>query len=221
MMQNKWKDHYSKEARKLGYRARSAFKLLEIQQKYKILRKGCRVLELGSAPGGWTQVICDLVLPGGDVLCVDIQNMKPIPGAEFVCADFKDLVFDDSEVQKDDENTPDNDKPSMPSKKLLHSKFDLVLSDMAPNTTGDAFVDQHSSLNMLKESWDLCSKALKKGGGFLSKCFQSQEMHEFIKILKKSFSTAKIIKPKSSKSKSFELYIYCGGFNEAVYQEEF
>lgn len=188
-------DPYVKRAQAAGYRSRSAYKLLEIQDKDRILAPGMRVLDLGAAPGGWSQVAGAIVGTAGRVLAVDLLPMEPPAGVAFVQLDFRD----DAAVARIREALGD-------------SPIDVLLSDMAPNMSGNHAVDQARSMVLAELALDLASQVLKPGGNLVVKCFQGEGFDEFHKSLRASFARVASRKPKSSRAGNRELYLVATGF---------
>ena len=193
------KDHfddiYVKQAQKQGYRSRAVFKLLEIQQKDHIFRPGMTVVDLGAAPGGWSQIASQLVGPSGLVIALDILPMEPINNVEFIQGDFMEqTIFN----------------------KLLDvigdKKVELVMSDMAPNISGIKAVDQPRAMYMAELALDLAQNVLCRNGDFLVKVFQGSDFDNYFKTLREQFSKVITRKPKASKSNSREVYLLARGF---------
>ena len=176
-------DPYVREARAQGYRSRAAFKLLEIDAREKLLRPGMTVVDLGAAPGGWSQVAAARVAPGGRVIAVDLLPIAPISGVTVLQGDFRDR---------------------MP---LQDVKADVVLSDLSPNLSGIGNVDQARALELSGAAIDLCRKALKPDGVFLVKAFQGEAFGELVARLKRSFLKVKVVKPPASRGESSETYV--------------
>jgi len=194
-------DYYTELAKKQGYPARSVFKLKEIDEKYKIFKKGDKVLDLGSAPGSWIMYVSEKVGEQGFVLGVDTEDLK-IP-------ERKNIKFVKKSVFSAEGATPTGGQgPAFG----WESKFDVVISDMAPNTTGVAFVDEGKSLELSEKAFELAKLFLKPGGNFVCKIFESPETADFFKKVKSSFDFAKRFKPKAVIKKSREFYIACKGF---------
>jgi 23S rRNA (uridine2552-2'-O)-methyltransferase len=179
------KDSATIKAKKEGLRARSAFKLKEIQKKYKIISKGNIILDLGAWPGGWSIIASKY----GQVYGIDLTNMDSIHGVNFVKGD----VNEDSWLDE------------IP-------KLDVVLSDMAPKTTGNRERDQYDSFLLCERALEICSSKLKSGGNFVCKIFQGPEYEEFLVSVRSKFDFVKSYKPPTSKSKSKEMYIIGRGF---------
>lgn len=193
-------DHYVQLAQKRGYRSRACFKLLEIQQKDSILRPGMVVVDLGSAPGGWSQVAAELVGPRGRVLASDILHMDSVADVEFVQGDFtEDEVFDRLLTQ------------------LQGVAVDLVISDMAPNMSGLKAVDQPRAMHLAELALDMATNVLRPGGDFLSKVFQGEGFDAFLRQLRNQFGKVQTRKPAASRPRSSEVYLlardYRGGAN--------
>ena len=185
-------DPFVTEARAKGYRSRAAFKLAEIDDKLKLLKRGSKVIDLGCAPGGWLQVA--LERGAGAVVGVDLLAVDPIPGAEILMADFTWPDCGDRLV------------------KLLGGVPDLILSDMAPNTTGHRQTDHLRIVGLIEAAADFAVATLKPGGAFVSKAFQGGETAELIAMLKRHFADVRHIKPKASRQESSEVYLAATGF---------
>jgi 23S rRNA (uridine2552-2'-O)-methyltransferase len=188
-------DPYVKAAREAGLRSRAAFKLDEIQKSDRILRPGMTVIDLGAAPGGWSQMAAKILQGKGRIVASDILDMEPITGVEFVIGDFtKDAVFEDL------------------VSRLADQRPQLVMSDMAPNTTGIADVDHARSMHLVELSLDFAGKVLNPGGDFLVKVFQGRDFHPFMLDLRRRFASVSIRKPKASRARSVELYVLARDF---------
>jgi 23S rRNA (uridine2552-2'-O)-methyltransferase len=183
-------EHFYKEAKREGYRSRSAFKLKQIQKKYRILKKGNIVIDLGAAPGGWSQVAKEIVGEEGIVLGIDLSPIKPIRGVTFLQGDvtkessLKDLI------------------ESMEKKKA-----DAVISDMSPNISGNYSVDHARSIFLCEQALITASTLLKSGGNILCKIFDGEELPRFLNELKDSFGIVKKFSPPASRKSSSEIYI--------------
>jgi 23S rRNA (uridine2552-2'-O)-methyltransferase len=188
-------DPYVKQAQKDGYRSRSAYKLIELNEKDRLFRPGMRVMDLGSAPGGWSQVAGRLVGDKGRVLATDILPMAPLKNVDFIQGDFTDEAI---------------------VRQLLDwlggQKFDLVLSDIAPNITGIDVADQASSMYFLELALDTVRLALKPGATFVAKMFQGAGSDDYLRQLRTSFEKVLIRKPAASRPKSREVYVVARGF---------
>jgi len=178
-------DHYVKKARKEGYRSRAAYKLIEIDQKEKLFRPGQTVLDLGAAPGGWSQVAADKVKPGGTVTAVDLLPIAPISGVTILKGDFRQVPMEGS--------------------------ADLVLSDVAPNLSGIPNVDQARLLELAAAAIEVCRKVLKRDGVFLLKAFHGEAFDEVRERLNKTFQNVKVVKPPASRGESAETYVVARG----------
>jgi 23S rRNA (uridine2552-2'-O)-methyltransferase len=196
-LQRQLNDPYVHDAKKLGYRARSAFKLIELNEKFNLLKPEMRVIDLGAAPGGWTQVITKHVntdLPGSQVIGVDLLAMDPIPGATLCMGDFtKDEVINHV-------------------KSLLSGPVDLVLSDMAASSTGSRQVDHLRITVLVEEAFHFAREVLAEDGVFLAKVLQGGTEISLLNILKQSFKTVKHVKPNASRKDSSEMYVIAMGF---------
>ncbi|MSR00725.1 MAG: 23S rRNA methyltransferase [Gammaproteobacteria bacterium] len=188
-------DTYVKQAQKDGYRSRSAYKLIELNEKDKLLRSGMRVMDLGSAPGGWSQVAGRLVGSKGRVLATDILPMGVLPNVDFIQGDFTDDVI----VRKIFDW-------------LEGGRFDLILSDIAPNITGISSADQASSIYFLELALDSVQLVLKPGASFVAKMFQGEGSDAYLRELRKFFEKVLIRKPAASRAKSREVYVVGKGF---------
>jgi len=185
-------DPYVAEARARGYRSRAAFKLIEIDEKLRLIRRGVRAIDLGSAPGGWVQVL--LERGAGAVAGVDLLPVDPLPPAQILLGDFTE--------------------PGMGERLagLIGGPPDLILSDMAPNTTGHRQTDHLRIVGLIEAAADFAIRTLTPGGAFLTKSFQGGEMAGVIATLKASFAEVKTIKPKASRAESTEIYLSALGF---------
>jgi 23S rRNA (uridine2552-2'-O)-methyltransferase len=188
-------DPYVKLAQQKGYRSRAAYKLLEIQEKDKIIKLGMNVVDLGAAPGGWTEIIAKLIGNEGKVFAVDILPMDPIAGVEFIQGDFTS-----EEILKTLLNHIGN------------KQIDLVVSDMAPNISGMKVIDQPRSMYLVELAFDFAQQVLKPGGTFLVKIFQGEGFDILLKNLRQSFSEVKIRKPKASRARSKEVFLLAKGY---------
>ena len=188
-------DPYVKQAQKDGYRARSAYKLIELNEKDRLIRPGMRILDLGSAPGGWSQVAGKLVGARGRVLATDILPMDALPNVDFIQGDFTE----DAIVQQ-----------------LLDwlggAKFDLIISDIAPNTTGIDSADAAKSIYLLELALDVARKTLKSHADFIAKMFQGAGSDQFLKELRTHFGKVMIRKPAASRKESREVYVVAKDF---------
>lgn len=183
-------DHYVQRAKAEGWRSRAAFKLMEIDEKDRLLRPGMVVVDLGAAPGGWSQVAAERVGSGGRVLALDLLDMTPVAGVEFIQGDFReDAVLAELTFR------------------LAGRPVDLVISDMAPNISGIAATDQARSVHLAELALEFSSRHLKSGGSFLVKTFQGQGFDAFRKAMEVAFDKVVVRKPKSSRDRSSEVYL--------------
>jgi len=187
-------DPYVREAKAKGYRSRAAFKLIELDRKFHILKKNARVLDLGAAPGGWTQVAVARIGPGGRVVAMDILPMEPIAGADVLHADM--LAAETRERLKT----------------ALGGEADLVLSDMAAPTTGHRATDHIRTVGLLEAALDLAEEVLAPGGAFVGKAFQGGATGTLLARIKQLFREVKHVKPPASRAESVELYLVATGF---------
>ena len=194
----KVQDHYFKKAKKENYPARSVYKLEEAQNKFRFIKKGDTVLDLGCFPGSWSIYAARIVGPKGLVVGVDLQEAKKISiakAAEIVwfCGD---IMSDDIAVEIQE----------------TRKSFSVLLSDMAPRTSGNKWVDQQQSLNLARRVLELAACLLEKGGNLYVKVFEGEDFKEFVDSVRRSFKTVKIVKPKSSRSESREVFVLGMGF---------
>lgn len=188
------KDPYVKQSQVDGYRSRASYKLLEIVEKDRLIRSGMTVVDLGSAPGGWSQVAARLVGHTGRVHALDLLPMDSIAGVDFIQGDFtEEDIFD--ELLKLIENRP----------------VDLVISDMAPNLSGNKAVDQPAVMYLAELAVDLAEKVLTSNGVFIAKLFQGQGFDPFVLQVRTLFNGVSIIKPDASRSRSREVYLVAKG----------
>ncbi|MCK4840461.1 MAG: 23S rRNA (uridine(2552)-2'-O)-methyltransferase RlmE [Methylococcales bacterium] len=194
-MQEHFDDEYVKKAQAMGYRSRSTFKLIEIQEKDKIIRPEMNVIDLGAAPGGWSDYARKIVGKKNKVIALDLLAIDPIEGVDFIQGDFReDEVLDEL------------------YRVLDGASIDLVMSDMAPNLSGNKAIDQPKSIYLAELALDTAQTVLAKGGTFLIKMFQGVGFDEYKREIAKSFSIVLIRKPKSSRARSKEVYILAKGF---------
>lgn len=188
-------DEYVKRSREDGYRSRAVYKLIEMHQKQKLIRKGMNILDLGAAPGGWSQYCAEINGDQGRVVATDILPVDPMANVEFIQGDFRE----DEVLEALLEVTGD-------------TKYDLVISDIAPNISGVDSVDQPKSIYLCELALDMATRTLKKDGDFLVKLFQGAGSDEYVKEVRQHFKTTKILKPKASRQRSREVYILGKGF---------
>jgi len=191
-------DIFVQRAQKEGYRSRAVYKLMEINDKDQILRRGMSVLDLGSAPGGWSQVAAKLVGEAGRVVASDILSMDALPDVVFVQGDFTEQETYDRIVASL------NDKP-----------LDVVLSDMAPNMSGMPEVDQPRSMYLVELATELAGRALAPGGAFITKVFQGEGFEPWFRQIRDRFDRVTTRKPSASRPRSREVYIVASGFKGA------
>ncbi len=194
-MQQHVSDPFVKQAQKDGYRSRASYKLIELNEKDRLIRPGMRVMDLGAAPGGWSQVAGRLVGEKGRVLATDILPMNPVRNVEFIQGDFtEESVFN----------------------RILDAlggeKPDLIMSDISPNLSGIASADQAASMYLVELALDMARKVLKPGGSFVAKVFQGSGSDAYLKELRSSFEKVSIRKPEASRSRSREIYVVAKGF---------
>ena len=188
------KDPYVKQSQIDGFRSRASYKLLEIVEKDRLIRSGMTIVDLGSAPGGWSQVASDLAGESGKVYAVDILPMDPLRGVEFIQGDFTEAAILDL-LQTLVKNRPVN----------------LVISDMAPNLTGSKDIDQPAMIYLAEIALDLALNSLESKGIFISKLFHGQGFDQFVREAGKVFNKVSIVKPQASRPKSREVYIVAKG----------
>ena len=194
-LQRHLNDPYVKQAQREGYRSRSAYKLIELDQRDRLIRPGMRVMDLGSTPGGWSQVLSRRLGDRGKVLATDILPMEPVAKVDFIQGDFTDEAI-----------------VGQIHDWLGGAKFDLIVSDIAPNITGIASADQASSIYFLELALDTVRETLKSGATFVAKMFQGAGSDDWIKDLRGSFQKVSIRKPAASRPESREVYVVAKGF---------
>lgn len=188
-------DPYVKRAHEEGWRSRAAFKLEEIQRTDRILRPGMTVVDLGAAPGGWSQFAARTLGGQGRVIALDVLEMPALPGVEFIQGDFTE----ESVLQQLNAS-------------LGGQKVDLVMSDMAPNMMGIADVDHDRSMALVDLAVDFAAHSLRPGGDLLMKVFQGREFQPLVARLRRDFESVKLRKPKASRSRSAEVYVLARGY---------
>jgi len=198
-------DPFVEQARMEGWRSRAAYKILEVDEKFKIFKKGKFVVDLGAAPGGWSQVAAKKV-GSRNVLGIDLLEISPVPDVKFIQLDFladdaHELIISEIKELKKHSHNPNQS-----------SYADVILTDMAANTTGDKRTDHARIIGLLEESLFLAEKILNNGGCFVGKIFQGGSSDEIVKTLRKSFKTVKYFKPKSSRQDSAETYLVAMDF---------
>ncbi|MCQ1058154.1 23S rRNA (uridine(2552)-2'-O)-methyltransferase RlmE [Photobacterium sp. DNB23_23_1] len=188
-------DKYVLEAQKKGYRSRAIFKIEEIQNKDKLLKPGMTVVDLGAAPGGWSQYAAEVVGDEGQVIACDILSMDSLPGVSFLQGDFREEAVLDALLERI--------KPDM---------VDVVLSDMAPNMSGNLASDQPRAMYLVELALDMCRQVLAPDGSFAVKVFQGEGFDQYLAEVRSMFKAVKIRKPDSSRDRSREVYIVATGY---------
>ncbi len=194
----KVQDHYFKKAKKEGFPARSVYKLEEAQQKYRLLKKGDTVLDLGCMPGSWSLYASKIIGPTGLVVGVDISkgNINPPAGGaaiQVICADIMEA-------------------DTIGQVTAISGKYRVILSDMAPKTTGNKWADQQHSLTLARRVLEIAEQLLAADGNFYCKVFEGEDFKEFVDTVRRQFKMTKIVKPKSSRSESREVFVLGMGF---------
>ena len=187
-------DPYVARAKREGYRSRAAFKLLEIDERFKLLKPGQRIVDLGAAPGGWSQVAARILGESGRIVGIDLLEIEPMPGATFITLDF--LAPEAPTLLTD----------------LLGGPADLVLSDMAANTTGHKQTDHLRIIGLAETAAEFAREILAPGGAYLAKVFQGGTEGDLLTELKRDFATVRHVKPQASRADSSELYVLATGF---------
>lgn len=196
-MQEHVNDEYVKKAKALGYRSRATFKLIEIIEKDKLIQAGMNVVDLGAAPGGWSEYVRGIVGKKHKVIALDILDIDPIEGVDFIQGDFRD-----NEVYEQLNTILDG------------APIDVVLSDMAPNLSGNKAIDQPGAMYLCELALETAQAILVEGGSFLVKVFQGAGFEQYKKQVTDSFAKVQIRKPKSSRARSNEVYILAKGFKK-------
>jgi 23S rRNA (uridine2552-2'-O)-methyltransferase len=197
-LERQLKDPYVARAKREGFRSRAAYKLAEIDDKYRVLKPGARVVDLGAAPGGWSEIATKRVGANGRVIALDILDMKSIPGVEFLHLDFLD------------DAAPERLKAMLGSN--AQEKVDVVLSDMAANSTGHRKTDHLRIMALAEAATTFAREVLDRGGVFLCKVLQGGTEAALLAELKRDFESVKHVKPPASRSDSAELYLLARGF---------
>lgn len=189
-------DEYVKRAQQEGYRSRAVYKLLEINEKDRLVRPGLTVVDLGAAPGGWSQLAVKLMGGQGVVIALDILPMEPLVGVEFIQGDFREMAVLEHLLAV-----------------LAHRPVDLILADMAPNTSGVKAVDQPRGMYLNELALDFARRCLRPGGDFLLKAFQGEGFDAFLKELRMVFASVAPRKPKASRARSAEQYLLARNYH--------
>jgi len=188
-------DQYVKMSQEDGVRSRAVYKLKELNEKDRLLKSGMNVVDLGAAPGGWSEYVAKKVGDKGMIIATDILAMDYLDGVTFIQGDFRESGVLDNILNQ-----------------LENNAADLVLSDMAPNISGVDSIDQPASMYLVELALDFAQQTLRKGGCFLVKVFQGAGFDEYLKDVKKRFNQVKIRKPKASRARSREVYVLASGF---------
>ena len=196
--QNIWlkrqkKDVFVKLSKARGYRSRAAYKLIEINKKFKIINQNSKVVDLGASPGGWTQVVAELQNKKNQIIAIDKKQMEPIESCKFIYDDISNLLKNDETLER--------------------NSFDVILSDMAANSSGHRFTDQANAEKIYYLAQKFALKYLKKNGNFVCKFFRNSLEKTILQNIKQKFSLVKIYKPNSSRKDSKEIYLIAIGFN--------
>lgn len=189
------KDEYVRRARQEGWRSRAVYKLMEIQERHRLLRPGHRVLDLGAAPGAWSQYAAGIVRQSGRIIAVDLLEMEPIAGVEFIRGDFRE---------------PETLESIMNG--IEKSAIDLVMSDLAPNITGNRSVDQPRAMYLAELAAELAVDVLKPGGSMVLKLFHGEGFDEFVRNIRADFGAVRVRKPAASRDQSRETYMVATKF---------
>ena len=192
-LQRQLNDPFVREAQRRGYRSRAAFKLLELDDRYEFLKKGARVVDLGAAPGGWSQIAKDRVGNSGSVVALDLVSIEPLVGVDMVEADF----FSEQSVSLLDLK--------------IGNQVDVVLSDMAAPSTGHASTDHLRIMSLAEAAYDFARPRLVEGGTFVTKVFQGGTDRDLLELLKRDFAKVRHAKPRSSRVESAEMYMVAMG----------
>lgn len=188
-------DKYVQEAQKKGYRSRAIFKLQEIQAKDKLIKSGMTVVDLGAAPGGWSQYVVELVGANGQVIACDILPMDSISGVSFLQGDFREQAVLDALLER-----------------INPDMVDIVMSDMAPNMSGNLVSDQARAMYLVELALEMCREVLAANGSFVVKVFQGEGFDQYLSTVRSMFKSVKIRKPDSSRARSREVYLVATGY---------
>ncbi|RCX07408.1 23S rRNA Um-2552 2'-O-methyltransferase [Marinomonas foliarum] len=189
-MKEHFDDPYVKKSQQDGYRSRASYKLIEINDKDKLFKPAMRVVDLGAAPGGWSQVAAKLVGDHGTIVASDILEMAPLPGVRFVQGDFTEQEVYEAILSE-----------------IGDEKADLVISDMAPNMSGNSSSDQPQAMYLVELALDMAAQVLRPGGNFLVKVFQGEGFEEYLKTMRAQFGSVVTRKPEASRARSREVYL--------------
>lgn len=189
------KDRFYKKAKNEGYKSRAAFKLKEINTKHKLIFRGSVVLDVGAAPGGWSQVLAELVGKSGNIVGVDIIDMEITNIDNFIF--IKGDILQESTIEQI---------------RCTCEQYDSIVSDAAPNTSGQKFADHAKSLEIVNNVFTVSRRLLKSNGNFLAKLFDGEDTKTFVDNLKRYFNNVSIYRPASTRKNSFEIYLICKGF---------
>lgn len=190
-------DEYVKQAQALGYRSRAVFKLKELDERDRLLKPGMVVVDLGAAPGGWSQYAAQRVGKKGAIIALDLLPVEDLPKVTFIQGDFReDIVLDRLREA------------------LAGRPVDIVLSDMAPNMSGNRVVDQARGMHLAELALDTARELLKPGGDFLGKLFQGPDVDEYVRTVRGLFDKVSVRKPKASRDRSPEVYLVARGLRE-------
>lgn len=187
-------DPYFQQAKQEGYRARSAYKLLQIQEKFRVIRRGNVVVDLGAAPGSWSQVLTKLVSGKGRVIALDVQEMEPIPGVTCLQGDMTDPDVQAQVIE------------------IAGGHADVVLSDAAPSTTGVKLRDHVLSIELGRAAFTVAQQLLRPGGNMVIKVFEGEDLPALIRDVKLAFHPVKVHTPKATRNESWESFIVAQGF---------
>lgn len=188
-------DHYVQQAKKQGLRSRAVFKIEEIHGKDNLIKPGMTVVDLGAAPGGWSQYAAEQVGGAGRVIACDLLQMDPIAGVDFLQGDFREEAVLAAILER-----------------VGDEKIGLVMSDMAPNMSGNQTADQARAMYLVELALDMCRDVLAKNGSFVVKVFQGEGFDQYVRDVRELFTTVKVRKPDSSRARSREVYIVASGF---------
>lgn len=188
-------DEYVRRARQEGWRSRAVYKLMEIQDRHRLIKAGHRVLDLGAAPGGWSQYAARIVRQQGRVIAADLLEIEPIAGVEFVHGDFREPATFESIMHC-----------------IQNEALDLVMSDMAPNISGNRSVDQARAMHLAELAADLAVNVLKPGGSMVLKLFHGEGFDEFVRNMRSNFEAVRVRKPAASRAASRETYMVATKF---------